>query len=387
MQLDPSQLAALDAAVSEGTFEAAARRLRITPSAVSQRIRALENSVGRVLLTRSKPTTATESGRVLLRLARQLAVLTDDVARELGGDPVGAAVEGGPDAAGAAPRIRVPLAVNADSLATWLLPALAELAGSVDFDFHREDESHTTALLRDGTVMAAVSAVAEPVQGCTSVGLGVMRYAPVASRGFVERWFPEFERGAGRASVTSLRSAPVVVFDHRDELQHDYLRRRAAAADDGSRADGPGVGESTPTPPGVGRARTGEPRADESTPTPPRVGRARAGEPRAHESSTAQRAAGVGGGGESRAEPPRHFVPASADFVRAVAAGYGWGMVPEAQSAGLDLVELDPGAHLDVPLYWQQWQLRTATLDLVASTVAAAARSALRPLRPPRPPR
>jgi LysR family transcriptional regulator (chromosome initiation inhibitor) len=327
MQLDPSQLAALDAAVSEGTFEAAARRLRITPSAVSQRIRALENSVGRVLLTRSKPTTATESGRVLLRLARQLSVLTDDVARELGGAPAGAADGAGPDPVVPAPRIRVPLAVNADSLTTWLLPALAELAGSVDFDFHREDESHTTALLRDGTVMAAVSAVAEPVQGCTSVGLGVMRYAPVASRGFVERWFPELERGARRPSVESLRSAPVVVFDHRDELQHDYLRRRAAAAD-ASKAEAPGADER-------------------------------------------------------HAEPPRHFVPASADFVRAVAAGYGWGMVPEAQSAGLDLVELDPGAHLDVPLYWQQWQLRTATLDLVASTVAAAARSALRPLRPP----
>lgn len=343
MHLDHAQLAALDAAVSEGTFEAAARRLRITPSAVSQRIRALENSVGRVLVTRSKPTAATESGRVLLRLARQLSVLTDDVVRELGGEATGEV--GGDrdgDLAVAAPRIRVPLAVNADSLATWLLPALAELAGSIDFDFHREDESHTTALLRDGTVMAAVSAVAEPVQGCTSVALGVMRYAPVASRGFVRRWFPELERGARRVSVESLRSAPVVVFDHRDELQHDYLHRRIVT--------------------------TQEPEAEA-----PGVGATRAG---------ALRAVGVPG-----AEPPRHFVPASADFVRAVEAGYGWGMVPEAQSAGLDLVELDPGAHLDVPLYWQQWQLRTATLELVASTVAAAARSGLRPLRPLRPSR
>ncbi|MCS5722474.1 ArgP/LysG family DNA-binding transcriptional regulator [Herbiconiux sp. CPCC 203407] len=356
MQLDPSQLAALDAAVSEGTFEAAARRLRITPSAVSQRIRALENSVGRVLLTRSKPTAATDSGRVLLRLARQLSVLTDDVARELGGEAGG---EAGDLAVPApAPRIRVPLAVNADSLATWLLPALAELAGSMDFDFHREDESHTTALLRDGTVMAAVSAVAEPVQGCTSMGLGVMRYAPVASRGFVQRWFPELERGARRASLESLRSAPVVVFDHRDELQHDYLLRRAADP----RAEVPGADEPSVPRPELGSARAGEPQGDESPTAPP--------------------AAGVGRDGKPRAEPPRHFVPASADFVRAVAAGYGWGMVPEAQSAGLDLVQLDPGAHLDVPLYWQQWQLRTATLDLVASTVAAAARTDLRPLRP-----
>lgn len=350
MDLDNAQLAALDAAVREGTFEAAARRLNITPSAVSQRIRALETSVGRVLLTRTKPTAVTESGRVLLRMARQLAVLTDDVVRELGGETAGAGAAGGPDGdpAVGAPRIRVPLAVNADTLATWLLPALAGLAATIDFEFHREDESHTTSLLRDGTVMAAVSAVAEPVQGCTSVGLGVMRYAPVASPKFVERWFPELGRGSRRVSMESLRRAPVVVFDRRDELQHDYLRRRSPSA------------------------------------VP---------------------------------EPPKQLVPASADFVRAVVAGYGWGMVPEAQRADhdgvargagtraadsgragdepvsgpgldldldLDLVEIDPGAFIDVPLYWQQWQLRTTTLDLVAATVAAAAQEALRPLRPAR---
>lgn len=299
MDLDLSQLSALNAAVAEGTFEAAARSLRITPSAVSQRIKALENSVGRVLLQRSKPIEPTESGRVLLRLARQLDALTDDVGRELD-DPAGD--RGAPDAIRPS-VVRMPIAVNADSLATWILTALAPLAGEIAFDFWREDQSQTTALLREGTVMAAITSVAEPVQGCSSRPLGVMRYRAMAAPAFAQRWF-------GRGLVTGLPLAPVVVFDRRDELQDAFLQRRGVQ---------------------------------------PHI-------------------------------PPRHLVPASADFAEAVHLGYGWGMLPDLQSEGLDLVEIDHGSFSDVPLYWQQWQLHTAALERVAGTVARAATRALRPL-------
>ncbi|WP_291049880.1 LysR family transcriptional regulator ArgP [Herbiconiux sp.] len=299
MDLDLSQLSALKSAVAEGTFDAAARTLRITPSAVSQRIKALENSVGRVLLRRSKPIAPTESGRALLRLARQLEALTDDVARELDdpGDDRAAS------AAGAPSLIRMPLAVNADSLATWILPALAPLAGEIAFDLWREDQSQTTGLLREGTVMAAITSVAEPVQGCSSRALGVMRYRAVAAPSFAERWFAD-------DLAQGLHRAPVVVFDRADELQDGFLRDH-------------GLPSST---------------------------------------------------------PPRHFVPASADFAEAVRLGFGWGMLPDQQSVGLGLIEIDPGSFSDVPLYWQQWQLHTTALDRVANTVAAAAAAALRPV-------
>ena len=121
-----------------GTLDAAARALHITPSAVSQRIRALEASLGRVLLVRSKPVAVTESGAAALRVARQLDALAGALALDLAGE------EGS--------RRLIPLGVNADSLATWVLPALAGLDG-LDFEFHREDQDYTVSYLRDGTVI------------------------------------------------------------------------------------------------------------------------------------------------------------------------------------------------------------------------------------------
>lgn len=316
MNFEIAQLAALEAAVSEGTFEAAARRLRVTPSAVSQRIKALETSVGRVLLQRSKPIEPTDSGRVILRFARQIDALGDDVSRGLGEEE--------------APRIRMPIAVNADSLATWILPALAPLAAEISFDFHREDQTHTLSLLRDGTAMAAITGVAEPVQGCSSTPLGSMRYRPMANRAFAARWFGEAPdargardapdapdaRDAPDAPAEPFAHAPVVIFDRRDDLQDAVLRRRA------------------------------------------------------------ERSGVV-------VDPPRHHVPASVDFVEAVRLGFGWGMVPELQADGLDdLVLIDPHVTIDVPLYWQQWQLHTPSLERVAATIRRAAADALRPLAP-----
>src|ERR687885_1683903 len=106
MELDLAQLRALDATVRGGTLEAAARALHVTPSAVSQRLRALEVATGRILLVRTKPVQVTDSGQAVLRLARQVDLLAADVVRELGGD----------GADGALPVL--PVAVNADSLAT-----------------------------------------------------------------------------------------------------------------------------------------------------------------------------------------------------------------------------------------------------------------------------
>src|SRR5918997_1532137 len=111
MELDLAQLRALRAAVDTGTLEGAARALHVTPSAVSQRLKALEQATGRVLLVRSRPVQVTDPGRAVLRLARQLDLLAADAARELSPD------------AGA--QVVLPVAVNADSLSTWLLPALA----------------------------------------------------------------------------------------------------------------------------------------------------------------------------------------------------------------------------------------------------------------------
>jgi LysR family transcriptional regulator, chromosome initiation inhibitor len=204
VDLDLAQLRALAAVVAEGTFEAAARVLHVTPSAVSQRIRALESAAGRVLVVRTKPVRPTEAGRTVLRLAREVELLAADAARELDA-PTGMPV--------------LPVAVNADSLATWFLAALAPLAQEFCFDLRREDQEHTAALLRDGSVVAAVTSQAEPVAGCSSLRLGAMHYQPCASRDFARRWFP------GGVDRPALERAPVVVFDRDDDLQDRWLER------------------------------------------------------------------------------------------------------------------------------------------------------------------
>ena len=205
MQLDTAQLQAFSAAVRTGTFEAAAQELHLTPSAISQRIKALEIGVGRVLLQRTKPVKPTESGEAVLVIARQIETLTADVARRLG--------------AGDAEFPLLPIAVNADSLNTWVMPALADAKDIATFDIYREDEEHTVSLLREGRVMAAVTSVAEPVQGCSSTRLGVMRYRPMATAEFVEQWFSD------GITPESLAVAPLVMFDRNDDLQDRFLRR------------------------------------------------------------------------------------------------------------------------------------------------------------------
>jgi LysR family transcriptional regulator (chromosome initiation inhibitor) len=211
MDLDLAQLRALSATVSEGTLEAAARRLHVTPSAISQRLKALETATGRVLLVRRNPVQVTASGQAILRLARQIETLSADVTAELGADE-----ESGP-------AMPLPIAINADSLATWVLPSLAPLADEVAFDIVREDQDHTSELLRQGAVMAAITADADPVPGCSSTPLGAMRYRPMAAAAFARRWFAE------GVSAKTLGRAPVVVFDRKDDMQHRYLRRRSRA--------------------------------------------------------------------------------------------------------------------------------------------------------------
>ncbi|MEU9156696.1 LysR family transcriptional regulator ArgP [Streptomyces sp. NPDC048417] len=204
MELPLDQVRTLLAVVDEGTFDAAAAALHVTPSAVSQRVKALEQRTGRVLLQRTKPVRPTESGEVLVRFARQLARLERDARGELG-------------MSGAGEPTRVSVAVNADSLATWFLRALTALP-RVFVELRREDEDHTAALLREGLVMAAVTSSADAVPGCSVRALGRMRYLPVAA--------PEFAAAHLTGPLPdALAEAPVIVFDRRDDFQDGFVRR------------------------------------------------------------------------------------------------------------------------------------------------------------------
>ncbi|MBA3624136.1 MAG: ArgP/LysG family DNA-binding transcriptional regulator, partial [Methylibium sp.] len=176
--LDPAALDCLAALADDGSFERAAQRLSITQSAVSQRLRALETQAGQLLVVRSRPLRLTEPGKVLLRFARQMQAMRADVARELGEQVQSQA--------------RLPIAVNADSLATWVLPALDPLVQQglqegFGLELIVDDQDFTHEWLRQGQVLGCVSTVAQALRGCRVTPLGAMRYIAVASPGFVQR--------------------------------------------------------------------------------------------------------------------------------------------------------------------------------------------------------
>lgn len=208
--LDYTLLETLAAADREGSVEGAARALHLTPSAVSQRLRLLEERVGAVLLVRGRPCAATPAGRQLCRHVERVALLEREVAQELPALGTG----------GGRPAATLRVAVNADSLGTWFVPAVARFAAAGDavVDVAVDDEGHTADWLRTGRVLAAVTATAAPVQGCRTQALGRMRYLATASPAFAARHFP--------AGVTeaALAAAPTLVFDPRDGLQRRWMR-------------------------------------------------------------------------------------------------------------------------------------------------------------------
>ena len=289
IDIHPDQARTLAAIVAHGSFEAAAGHLLVTASAVSQRVRALEVAVGRPVLKRTRPVELTASGHAVVRFARQLDMLSADLAEEL--QP------------GARPAsVRLTLVINSDSLHTWAMPGLASVAGKVQLEILREDQDYSLELLRSGAAAAAITTTAKAAPGCSSRRLGVMRYLPVCTPDFAARWFP------GGATADTLAVAPVIIYDRKDDLQDRYLR---------------GVSRKT-------------------------------------------------------LQPPRHFVPAAHEFGEAIRWGMGWGLLPEIEVSDelkrRTMVSLDPAAHVDVPLHWQQWRYGSAALEEVAAAVLAAAR-------------
>lgn len=205
MKFDPKQCAAVLAVIETGSFEQAASRLHLTSSAVSQRVRALEIALGSPLLVRSRPCRATPAGQRLLQYLRRAQLLEQDFKTEFAGNQSAA--------------LTLAVAVNADSLASWLLPALAEflIREQVLLDLTVDDQNHTYALLEGGLALGCISAEPLPMRGCMAEPLGAMRYRCMASPDYRQRWFPD---GMNR---TAARLAPVLTFDRKDRLQADFL--------------------------------------------------------------------------------------------------------------------------------------------------------------------
>ncbi|MDX1280966.1 LysR family transcriptional regulator ArgP [Shewanella colwelliana] len=204
--LDQAHLKALSVVISEGGFERAAKVLFVTQSAVSQRIKQLEEKVGQALVVRSTPVQATPMGKRLLRHFAQIQLLESELSAEIDADDP------------SLPTI-VKIAVNADSLATWFLPALAQLFKRHNWllELIVDDESYTHYLLKTGEAVGCVTTTAVALPGCSSEYLGQMEYLCVATDEFIDKHF------AAGVNKQSLLQAPAVVFSTKDKLHEKFL--------------------------------------------------------------------------------------------------------------------------------------------------------------------
>ncbi|NBZ88130.1 LysR family transcriptional regulator ArgP [Stagnihabitans tardus] len=197
---DPAQLAALAAVHRRGAFDLAAADLGVTPSAISQRIKALEEATGTLLIRRGQPCEATVTGLRLVRHHEEISLLHQSLAAEL-------RLTSGP----AVTRI----ALNADSLATWVMPALASVEGLL-FDVVIDDQDHSQELLKSGEVVGAITSHPGPLQGCDTIPLGALHYLATCAPEFAARWFATVD-------AASLSRAPALRFNDKDRLQEAWV--------------------------------------------------------------------------------------------------------------------------------------------------------------------
>ena len=211
--ISPELLECLAAIVEEGGFDRAAKRLSVTQSAVSQRLQTLEAQVGTVLIVRSKPLRATPAGRLLLKHAMQVFLLHTDLVqdlRQLGAGGVGASF--GDE--------RISIAVNADSIATWTLPAFSPLVrDGLPLEIITDDQDFTHDWLREGQVLGCVTTLKRALRGCRVQPLGAMDYVAVATPETLRKYCPE------GFTAQSLRHLPFIAFNRKDDLQGEFVGR------------------------------------------------------------------------------------------------------------------------------------------------------------------
>ena len=209
MEYDYDSLVSLAAVVREGGFDAAAKSLDVTQSAVSQRIKQLEDKVGSVLVVRGRPCLPTELGLQLCNHVEQVTLLQHEL-----NDRITSLVDG---SSGKAATVRI--AVNNDSIASWF-PNVVKRAVrefNVQIEIIPDDQEHTEKSLKSGDSLAAVTANEKPVQGCRRISLGAMEYIAVASADFHRSHFSD------GVSLKTLEDAPCLAFDRKDTIQEQWM--------------------------------------------------------------------------------------------------------------------------------------------------------------------
>ncbi|WP_087748092.1 MULTISPECIES: LysR family transcriptional regulator ArgP [unclassified Acidovorax] len=299
---DPAALECLAAIVEEGGFERAAQRLNVTQSAVSQRLRALEAQVGSVLIVRSRPLRPTSAGQLLLKHTKQMRLLRADLERDL--------QELAPSAPGGTrDDERISIAINADSIATWVMGALHDLVRQrLPLEIIVDDQDFTQEWLRSGQVLGCVTTLKQALRGCKMVPLGAMPYVAVASAAFAQQHLPQ------GLTPHNFRDVSFLSFNRKDDMAAEFVARAF---------------------------------------------------------------------GLQRVALNHLFVPSAEGQMRAVAAGWAVGVVPELLARGAladgSMVDVAPGRALPIQLYWHCWNLESELLDALTAALKGAAAEALVP--------
>lgn len=209
LELDYDALGFLEAVIRTGSFEAAAKSLNVTQSAVSQRIKLLEERVGCVLVVRGRPCLPTEDGLLLCQHTEQVSLMQYELAQRLGlsQDEKGAK----------AAHVRI--SVNSDSLATWFPSVLKRISNelSVLMEIIPDDQEFTEDRLRSGDALAVVTSNENAIPGAKLVPLGNMNYLAVCTSDYFAEYFRH------EVSLETLSQAPTLMFDRKDTLPEQWL--------------------------------------------------------------------------------------------------------------------------------------------------------------------
>ncbi|MEM6636964.1 MAG: LysR family transcriptional regulator ArgP [Pseudomonadota bacterium] len=219
MDFDYDSLVVLAAVVRTGSFEAAAKSLNVTQSAVSQRIKQLEERVGSLLIVRGRPCVATEDGLLLCEHMEQISLLQHELRQRL-------SAEGHSGNATATIRI----CVNNDSLATWFPNVVLRSADEINLRLEviADDQEFSEERLRSGDALAVVTTNDKPVAGCQQIALGEMEYMAIASPEYAQRFLSE------GITLQSVSLSPALSFDRKDTLPFQWMLTAFGAAEEPS---------------------------------------------------------------------------------------------------------------------------------------------------------
>ena len=207
--LDYKLIEALAMVIQEGGFDKAAGKLHLTQSAISQRVRLLEENAGQILLTRTSPPVPTSAGIRFLKHYHQVKRLEGDL-------------DGSIFTHSNKQHESLSIALNADSLETWFTKAVDPFLrenSHITLDIKVDDQEETHKMLKNGEVAGCISARKSPIQGCTATSIGIMNYRLIATPAFIGRYFPE------GLTLKSVAHAPAVIFNRKDNLHTIVLKK------------------------------------------------------------------------------------------------------------------------------------------------------------------